>query len=91
MPLAQDDIDHIAAYTFATWGEARMARYIDGLNERFCQLVVSPEIGRPHQDIGRQYRSVVQGSHVIFYRVTGEELVIVRVLHGRMSAERHLP
>jgi plasmid stabilization system protein ParE len=34
---------------------------------------------------------VVQGSHVIFYRVTAKEVVIVRVLHGRMSAARHLP
>ena len=42
-------------------------------------------------DVGRRYRSIVQGSHVIFYRVTVKEAVIVHVLHGRMRAARHLP
>ncbi len=89
-PLAQDDIVGIAGYTLDRWGEAQMGRYVDGLHRRFRQLARLPEVGRVRKDIGSRYRSVVQGSHVIFYRVTAKEIVIVRVLHGRMSAERHL-
>lgn len=90
-PLAQDDVVSIAAYTLERWGDAQMSRYVDDLHGRFSQLAQSPQIGRRRLDIGRRYRSVVQGSHVIFYRVTAKEVVIVRVLHGRMSAARHLP
>lgn len=67
-----------------------MVRYVDDLQRRFGQLARFPDSGRRRSDIGRHYRSVVQGSHVIFYRVTAKDVVIVRVLHGRMSAERHL-
>jgi Plasmid stabilization system protein len=89
-PRAQDDIVGIAAYTLGRWGEAQMARYVDGLHRRFRQLARLPDMGRLRKDVGPQYRSIVQGSHVIFYRVTARDIVIVRVLHGRMSAERHL-
>jgi toxin ParE1/3/4 len=90
-PRAQDDIVEIAAYTLEHWGDAQMVRYVDDLDRRFGQLGQFPDTGRRRPDVGRRYRSVVQGSHVIFYRVTAEEVVIVRVLHGRMSASRHLP
>lgn len=89
-PRAQDDIVEIATYTLERWGEAQMARYVDALHRRFGQLARLPEVGRLRKDVGPHYRSVVQGSHVIFYRVTASNIVIVRVLHGRMSAERHL-
>lgn len=90
-PRAKDDVVAIAAYTLERWGEAQMVRYVDDLHLRFGQLGHFPETGRRRLDIGRRYRSVVQGSHVIFYRVMAKDVVIVRVLHGRMSAARHLP
>jgi toxin ParE1/3/4 len=90
LPLAQTDIDDIAAYTYQHWGEAQMVRYVDGLHRRFAQLAQSPQLGRQRHDIGRRYRSAIQGSHVVLYRATTKQLVVVRVLHGRMSAERHL-
>ena len=90
-PRAQDDIVAIAAYTLEHWEDAQMVRYVDDLHRRFGQLGQFPETGRRRADVGRRYSSVVQGSHVIFYRVTAKEVVIVRVLHGRMSAARHLP
>ena len=90
-PRAQDDIVGIAAYTLEHWGDPQMVRYVDDLHRRFAQLSQFPEAGRRRPDVGRRYRSVTQGSHVIFYRVTVEEVVIVRVLHGRMSAACHLP
>jgi plasmid stabilization system protein ParE len=30
------------------------------------------------------------GSHLVFYRETGHDIVIVRILHQRMDVERHL-
>jgi toxin ParE1/3/4 len=68
-----------------------MTRYVDGLHERFVVLARQPEIGRRRDEIGQGYRSIVHGSHIVFYRLTRRELVIVRVLHGRMSPERHIP
>jgi toxin ParE1/3/4 len=80
----------IAAFSLDRWGEVQMVRYVDDLHERFRQLARFPEAGRRRSDVGRAYRSVVRGAHVIFYRVTAKEVVIVRILHGRMNALRHL-
>ncbi|MBI2740663.1 MAG: type II toxin-antitoxin system RelE/ParE family toxin [Rhodospirillales bacterium] len=91
LPKAQADIVDIAAYTLENWGERRMTRYVDSLHARFVVLARQPEIGRRRDDIGPGYRSIVHGSHIVFYRLTRRELVIVRVLHGRMSSERHIP
>lgn len=84
-PGARSDIANIAAYTLATWGERQMARYLGGLHERFDTLARFPASGRRRDEIRKGYRSVTHGPHVVFYRVTERDLVIVRVLHGRMD------
>jgi toxin ParE1/3/4 len=89
-PRAENDVVGIAAYTLDTWGERQMSLYVDGLNARFSELVRYPGQGRRPSDIGRGYRSVVQGSHIVFYRTMAQDLVIVRILHVRMSPDRHL-
>jgi toxin ParE1/3/4 len=89
-PRARRDIANIAAYTLNMWGEAQMTRYVDALDAKFAELARSPELGRARDEIAVGYRSVVQGSHVVFYRTTRRNLVVVRVLHGRMDPDRHL-
>lgn len=90
-PRAEADIVDIAGYTLETWGERQMSLYVDGLQARFAALANFPDTGRPRDELKRGYRSIVQGSHIVFYRTTARDLVIVRVLHVRMSPERHLP
>jgi toxin ParE1/3/4 len=80
----------IASYTLSMWGEAQMSRYIDGLHARFAELARFPVLGRPRDEMAPGYRSIVQGAHVVFYRTAARELVIVRILHGRMDPDRHL-
>lgn len=80
----------IATYTMSMWGEAQMSRYIDGLHARFAELARFPGLGRPRDEMAPGYRSIVQSTHVVFYRTTTQELVIVRILHGRMDPDRHL-
>ena len=89
-PRSERDIVDIAAYTLEMWGEKQMSRYVEALHARFAGLARFPDTGRRRDELGRDYRSVVQGSHIVFYRTTARNLVIVRVLHMRMSPERHL-
>jgi toxin ParE1/3/4 len=89
-PRARDDMVGIATYTLSTWGEAQMSRYIDGLHARFEELARFPGLGRSRDEMAPGYRSIVQGAHIVFYRITARELVIVRILHGRMDPDRHL-
>ena len=41
-------------------------------------------------DVRQGYRKIRSGSHVIFFKVTGEGIDVVRILHQRMDFERHL-
>lgn len=60
------------------------------LDTRIQRLSGILEIGRSRDEVRVGYRSVHFGLHVIFYRVQGQTIDIVRVLHKRMDVERHL-
>ena len=87
---AEDDLRNILAYSFATWGEARHDAYAAALDAAFQYLLSYPESGPLRSDLfpGCRIRPVEQ--HVIYYRVDGDLIRIVRVLHGKMDARRHL-
>jgi len=63
------------------------------LDKHFHTLADDPEgQGRDCGDIRPGYRRRRAGQHVIYYRPLDADCIeIVRVLHGRMDAERHLP
>ncbi len=46
-------------------------------------LAQNPFLGRSRDEVAPGYRSVVVGRYVVFYLATGEDVEIVRVLHGR--------
>lgn len=52
------------------------------LHRTFRLLAETPEMGRVRDEVIPGIRSFPKGRHVIFYRVRGETLEIVRVLHG---------
>jgi len=88
---AQADLRAIKRYSAQEWGAARGARYMAANQVRFSALLRHPDLGPDRTDLGAAYRSLLVGGHVIFYRHDGETVEIIRVLHQRMDAKRHLP
>jgi toxin ParE1/3/4 len=85
---AQKDLDGILAYTLITWGEQQLEKYQGILGNAFEQIRTTPQSGRA---IFGRYLKLYAGEHVIFYRVEGDTILIIRILHGRMDSTRHLP
>lgn len=87
---AEDDLRGILAYSLATWGELQRNIYAAALDAAFQDLLRFPESGRLRPDYfpGCRIRPIEQ--HVIYYRIDGDTIRIVRVLHGKMDARRHL-
>ena len=83
------DLKAIARYTEKQWGAARRQRYLAALRDQFAALLRHPALGAPREDVAAGYRALAVGRHIIFYRVAGEEIVIVRVLHQRMDVRLH--
>lgn len=88
--LAEKDLEGIADYTVDTWGAAQATRYIAGLIDCCERIALNPRIGRSCNKIRRGYRRIEHGKHVLLYRLTGEEILISRILHQSMLPRQHL-
>lgn len=88
-PRARRDVDAIADYTLAKWGERQAEKYIAELDQRFRWLAQYPMAGRPRDEIGEGYRSYPHGSHVIFYVADGAGVAIIGVPHGAMDIDAY--
>ena len=90
-PAAQADLEQIWDYTHDRWGVDQAEDYLRELQRAINRTAANPRIGRACDEIRPGYRKLAAGSHTLFYRVTGEDLIdIVRILHQRMDVDRHL-
>jgi toxin ParE1/3/4 len=87
---ARRDLDDILAYSLAEHGEAVATGYLRAIGEALDRLTVHPELGAPRSDLRPGLRSLSVLEHRAYYVVTARGVSIVRVLHKRMDAGRHL-
>lgn len=89
-PAARGDLESIWRYTADTWGVDQAHHYTDALFRAFDELARRPELGSPCDHIRQGYRRRRVGEHMIYFRVTGYGVAVIRILHARMDAARHL-
>lgn len=90
-PAAQADLEQIWDYTYGHWDVDQAEHYVRELQRAINRIAANPLIGRACDEIRPGYRKMAAGSHVLFYRVTADEIVdVVRILHQRMDVNRHL-
>ncbi|MDF2496147.1 type II toxin-antitoxin system RelE/ParE family toxin [Sphingomonas sp.] len=74
-PAAQRDLGEVFDYSVATWGLAQALDYTDLIAAVCAELAQSP------QGVGQ---------HMIYFRPTDYGIAVIRILHQRMDAGRHL-
>jgi len=86
-PQADADLDEIWYYVASRSGSVEMAdRLIGAITDRFMLLATHPNIGRARdEDLRPGLRSFPVGEYVIIYRVCQEDVLILRVWHGRRN------
>lgn len=82
---AKNDLKRIGEYTRREWGAAQKRKYLGRIKDEFRMLRDAPGMGAPRDDIDKGLRAHPTQKHIIFYRETKTELVIVRVLHQSME------
>lgn len=82
---AAADIVTLKSYSEAAFGAAVAARYLDKLEKSLRLLVEHPMAGASEDMLGAGLRGLNSGSHRIYYRFDGHELLIVRILHNRQD------
>jgi len=81
---ALDDLEDIVLY-IAQDNRAAALRMCDEIISRARGLSDFPKRGRPVPDAKMQkagYRMLLVKPYIAFYRVTGSEIIIYRVIHG---------
>ena len=89
-PEAKADIANIRKYTNQQWGKEQTEKYTSQLRGRIQWLADEPMLGRSRDEIKEGYCSFNEGSHAIFYRVSGGNIEIIGIPHQNMDVEQYL-
>jgi toxin ParE1/3/4 len=80
----------IQLYTLQRWGAEQASIYDAAINQGFELLRDNPRIGKRRPELRPNLLSFPVEHHVLFYRVKRDAIEIVRILHERADAARHL-
>lgn len=82
---AHADIKKILRYSFQQFGESQAIKYKSGLEASFQLLADNPNMGRECNEIRDGYFRHEHEKHIIFYRQRLNDILIVTIIHDRMS------
>ena len=88
-PEAERDLECIWVYAYDNWRISQANKFIDKFSVAFDQLVNHPELGTKCDYIRKNYRRMPIARHVIYYQLTEYGILVIRILHQRMSPVRH--
>lgn len=88
---AEADLESITEYTLRTWGAAQADLYLTALETCCESLATNPMLGRACDELRPGLRRMEEGRHVIFYRLHGGGIRVIRILHQSMSPKSRLP
>lgn len=88
---AVEDLSDIWNYTLDTWSERQADLYYEMLIA-FCEEIAKrPTLGRRYKDVAENIYGLKAHKHIIFYwSVSGDEVEIIRILHGSMDIKNNL-
>ncbi len=89
-PRAHRDLGGIWEFTASTWGIDQAEQYIRKIWDAMQVVAEDPRRGRTCDEVRPGYSKYVIGSHVHFFRLQGADVVVMRILHGRMDFDRNL-
>ena len=86
-PQAEADLEAILDDLEAK-DPAVSARYALAFAEKGDALGRFPEMGRARPEIAPGLRSTLVAPYVLFYQIAGDEVQILRILHGKQDLRR---
>lgn len=87
-PAAEADMGEIWDYTANRWGPDQADRYTDSIRDACHALAKGTKQGRTSVLPG--FQKYLCGSHVVYFLDYSNHLDVIRVLHQRQDAEKHI-
>jgi toxin ParE1/3/4 len=78
---ARTDLDDILDYRVRHWGIDRGFTYVEDIRAVMDSMLGQNKPGGAAEDIATGLRRQFAGSHSIWFRLNGERLVVLRMLH----------
>ncbi len=88
---ADNDLSEIFDYTGENFGDYQAVKYITGFDVTFENLCKNPMSGRGRNEIKKDLRSISYESHIVFYRIHEDHILIVRILHASRDIIKFFP
>lgn len=89
--LAYTDLAEIGDYGAAEFGNLAADAYQDAIDHAFERLASFPHSGEARPTFGTDMRCLVCNRHRILYRIRGNTVQIMRILHHSRDVARHIP
>ena len=88
-PQAECDLSETWSYIATESGSIEVADgVVDSISGRYLLLASFPYMGRSRdEDFGVGSRSFAVGDYVIVYTLEGDDILVLRVVHGRRQIE----
>ncbi len=87
---ATEDLTDIWQYTFHAWSESQADKYFSELIEA-CQILANnPNLGKNYPNITTNYFGYLINKHIIFYEISDEGILVIRILHGRADLKNRI-
>ncbi len=87
---AEKDIMSILQSSVSLFGKEQTEVYGESLSRCIELLSINPGMGKNIDDIKVGYSKFPHGSHVIYFRTELDYILVVRILHKHMDAERNI-
>lgn len=87
---AEADLSAVWLQGAKIWGVEQAERYVDGLFALFALLAEFPEMAREHTEFAPPVRIHPSGSHLVIYRLEGQGIEIIRILHAHQNLMAYL-
>ena len=83
---ARAELAQIYNYSVAEFGPTVAETYLTGLRNAVERLLEFPFMGTIYPDVIPEIRVILYRSHRVFYRIEGDKVLIVRILHKMRDA-----
>ena len=81
------EIEQMSDYTNSKWGQSQVITYIDDMEALFEELTTFPKMGETIGTSHKQTRKIVFKSHVIYYDVSDDNVIILAVLQKNQLSD----
>lgn len=87
---AEADLANIWDYTANTWGVDQAKLYTHKIKDACGALSMGVQTGQSAEHIRPGYRKMSIGRHKLYFTVSEEQILVVRILHQSMDVDAHL-